>query len=95
MYLPLVFLLAKRRTGFSWSTGILFQVIILFIAASAVMVTARYSQTLAAGIGMFLSAAFAVYGFSRLAHKSELSGPLGKLATYAQTIMKKIGVWHE
>ncbi len=95
VYLPLVFLLAKHRTGFSWDTTVLKQIILLFVAAAVVMGLARYSQTLAAGFGLLLSATFAVYGFSRLAHKSELSGPLGKLAAYAQTIMKKIGVWHE
>jgi PST family polysaccharide transporter len=93
--LPLVYWLAKRRTGFFWSTGIMIQVITLFIAASAIMALARSSQILAAVIGLLISAAFTLYGFSRLAHKTELSGPLGKLAAYAQAIMKKIGVWHE
>lgn len=95
VYLPIVFWLVKRRTGFSLDSAVLKQIILLFVAAAVVMGLARYSQTWAAGTGLLLSAVFGVYGFSRLAHKTELSGPLGKLAAYAQTIMKKIGVWHE
>ena len=95
VYLPLVFLLAKRRTGFSWASSVFKQITLLFVSAVAILILARYSQTLAAGIGMLLSATFAVYGFSRLAHKSELSGPLGKLAEQAQKLMKIIGVWYE
>lgn len=93
--LPLVYWLAIRRTGFSWPTTIMIQVILLFVAACLVMLSARYSQALAAGFGMLLSAIFGLYGFSRLAHKTELSGGLGKLAAYAQSAMKRVGVWHE
>lgn len=95
VYLPVVFWLGKRRTGFFWNSSVAKQIALLFIVASLVMGLARYSQTLAAGLGLLLSAAFGVYGFSRLAHKTELSGSMGKWAFYAQTIMKRIGVWHD
>ena len=94
-YLPVVYLLAKRRTGFSWNGPVLKQIVSLFIAAAAVMVLARYSQSLAAGFGLLLSAGFGAYGFSRLAHKSELTGVLGNVAHKTQMAMKKIGVWHD
>jgi PST family polysaccharide transporter len=93
--LPLVYWLAKRRTGFTWDSAVLKQILLLFLAALAVMILARYSQALAAGAGLLLSAGFGLYGFSRLAHKTQLSGSLGKLANYAQKIMKRVGVWHE
>lgn len=95
VFLPLVYWLARRRTGFFWNGLVLKLIVSLFVVAMAVMALAYYSQELAAGIGLLLSAAFGVYGFSRLAHKSELSGTLGKFAFYAQTIMKKVGVWYE
>ena len=93
--LPLVYWLAKRRTGFSWNSSVLNQIILLFVSAAAILILARYSQTLAAGFGLLLSTVFGLYGFSRLAHKTELSGILGKIAAITQRTMKKIGVWHD
>ena len=93
--LPLVYWLAKRRTGFSWNGSVLKQIASLFIAAAAVMALGRYSQTMAAAIGLILGTLFGIYSFSRLAHKTELSGKLGIMASMAQQLMKKMGVWHE
>jgi O-antigen/teichoic acid export membrane protein len=95
VYLPLVYLLAKRRTGFAWNKAVLLQIILLFLSAIAIMVLAHYKQALAVGFGMLLSTMFGVYGFSRLAHKTELAGMLGNVALMTQRIMKKIGVWHD
>lgn len=93
--LPLVYWLAKRRTGFYWESIVIKQIILMFVAASVIMVLARYSQNAAAGFGLLLSAAFGLYGFSRLAHKTELKGGIGKMAMLVQKQMKRIGVWHE
>lgn len=94
-YLPVVYLLAKRRTRFSWTGVVLKQFIALFLSATAVMILARISQALAVAVGLSLSAGFGIYGFSRLAHKTELTGVLEKIALKTQMAMKKIGVWHE
>lgn len=93
--LPLVYWLAKRRTGFAWDTSVIKQVGLVFSAAALILLCAKFTQVGAAVGGLLLSAVFGIYGFSRLAHKSELSGSLGKVAGQAQTLMKKIGVWHE
>jgi O-antigen/teichoic acid export membrane protein len=95
VYLPMVYWLAKRRTGFSWNSFVFKQIMLLFVSASAILVLARYSQTLATGFGILLSAMFGLYGFSHLAHKTELSGLLGRLALVAQCVMRKIGFWND
>lgn len=95
LYLPLVLWLAKRRTKFSWTSVVVKQMTLLFVAAFVIMVLARYSQSYAAGFGLLLSAVFGIYGFSRLAHKSELTGWLGSVASRTQQLMKKVGIWHE
>jgi PST family polysaccharide transporter len=95
VYLPLVFCLARRRTNFSWTSLVTKQIVLLFAAACLIMILARYSQEFAAGIGLLLSVGFGIYGFSRLAHKTELSGWLGNLAGRTRLLMKKVGIWHE
>jgi O-antigen/teichoic acid export membrane protein len=95
VYLPLVFWLAKRRTGFSWDKVVFKHAVILIVVAIAVMGLSRYSQILAAFCGLILSTVLLFYGFSRLAHKADLSGVLGKMAELIKNVMKRIGVWHE
>jgi len=52
--LPLVYWLAKRRTGFCWTPGVKRQVVMLVIAASAILGLERASGTLAAGVGVLM-----------------------------------------
>jgi hypothetical protein len=67
----------------------------LLLCASALLALSRYSLLAAAISGLVLSLACAIYGFGRLAYKTELGGRLGQLAGVAQHWMKRLGVWHE
>lgn len=86
---------AKRRVNLILWRGVQYQIAVLLLSAAALLALSRYSHTLAALIGLSLSAVFAIYGFSRLAHKTEIGGRLGQIAGVSQRWMKKLGVWHE
>lgn len=91
----LVFWQAKRRIGFALQQAVIKQLGFLLISSIGLLLLASYSLIITALVGSILSAVFALYGFTRLAHKSDLTGIFGKLAVWAQTWMKKLGVWHD
>jgi O-antigen/teichoic acid export membrane protein len=91
----LVFWQAKRRIGFALQPAVIKQLGFLLISSIGLLLLASYSLTATAGAGVLLSASFALYGFTRLAHKSDLTGIFGKVALWAQAWMKRFGVWHD
>jgi PST family polysaccharide transporter len=86
---------AKRRVGLLLWRGLVLQLGALLFSAAALLAISIYSRNASAILGILLSAAFAVFGFSRLAHKTEAGGRIGQLAGVAQGWMKKLGFWHE
>lgn len=90
----LVFWQARRRIGFALQKDVIRQLVFVLLASVVLLLLARYSLLVTAVVGILLSAAYAVYGFTRLAHKSNLTGRFGRLASWAQAWMKKLGVWH-
>ncbi|MDI1300843.1 MAG: O-antigen translocase [bacterium] len=93
--LPMVYWLAKRKTGFCWASRVWYQLAGLMLAAFAVLIIAEWSILAGAAAGLILSAAFGLYSFSRLAHKTNLAGPLGRVAVLGKTWMIRAGVWRE
>ena len=86
---------AMRRTKFIWQPEVTRPLLFLLMSTSVLLLVARNSLQATALLGVTLSAGYAVYAFSRLAHKTSLTGRLGRLALFAQACMKRIGVWHE
>ncbi len=91
----LVFWQAKRRMGLVIQQDVIRQLCFLLLSSFVLLILARYSLLATAVVGILLSAVYAVYGFTRLAHKSNLTGRLGSVANWAQAKMKSMGVWHE
>lgn len=84
---------AKRRVNLILWQTVRYQIAALLVSAATLMLASHYSPTAAALAGLSLSAVFAVYGFSRLAHKTEIGGRIGQWANVAQRMMKKLGIW--
>lgn len=95
IYLPLVYWLARWRTGFRWQTGVRRRLELLLLACAAVAGVGVWSQAAAAGIGVMLAAVFGLEGLARLGHMAGLTGPVGRLAGLSRKVMMKIGVWRE
>lgn len=95
VYLPVVYWLARRKTGFRWTQAVSRQLGCLLLAALALLAMAEWSTTAGAILGLILSGGVGFYSFSRLAHKSNMPGPLGRMAKNGQQLLMKIGVWRD
>ena len=94
-YLPVVFLLARYRTGFSWQRRVVWQIVLLVALAVTVFVASVCSQLLGAGLAACLSVMLGLQALARLGHMADLRGPLGRVAAMGQQLMKKTGAWHD
>lgn len=94
-YLPLVYWLAKRRTGFEWSAGTLKHLLMLTFAAAAIGVASICSEWASAGLGVAATLAFGLHSLARLGHMASPAGPLRSASAFSRKLMIKTGTWHE
>ncbi|WP_291931483.1 O-antigen translocase [Limnohabitans sp.] len=66
VYLPIVYLIAKSKTGFSWSSLVRRHLAYLLLTALVVLFIAEWNAIAGAIIGMFASIVFGINGFIRL-----------------------------
>lgn len=92
VYLPLVWVMARHRIGFSWTPSVLRQAGALIVAAVVVDVLARLSPVAAVGVGLPLATIFALYTLARLGQMAGLGGKVGRLAQASQKVIKRLGV---
>jgi PST family polysaccharide transporter len=84
-YLPLVYVLARRRIGFRWSRSVLIlSVVALAICIGVDIITSLTRWGMLAGC--VAAAAFAVYSLGRITHMSDLGGPVGRLGAMARRL---------
>lgn len=94
-YLPIVYWLARRKTGFRWAATVWRQLGWLLLAAIAVLAISEWSTIAGALAGLVMCIGFGIFSFIRLAHKTDLTGPLGRLAGYSRNLFMKLGVWRD
>ena len=90
-----VWVLARRRTGFSWSTDVRRLIMLVFASGMAIHALVWVNESVGATVGVLLAAGWGVYALVQLAHASALSGPVGKLAGASRAVLMKMGVWRE
>ncbi len=93
--LPVVYWLARRKTGFRWARTVRRQLSWLMLSALALLLAAGWSAAVGAVAGLVMSAGVGLYSFIRLAHKTTLSGPLGRLAGTCREHLMKMNMWHD
>jgi PST family polysaccharide transporter len=79
VYLPLVYWLARRRTGFRWHRSVLRDALLLCMAATLVAACGAWHDWLGAVVGVLAAGSFGVVALLRLARMVELGGALSKL----------------
>ena len=89
IYIIIVYVLAKLRTGFSWEAKIIKQFFLVFAAAVIIMLANKWSVIGSAIGSVLFSSAFAVYGLLQLNKMTTLPKPIEQFAIYIKTILKK------
>lgn len=90
VYLPLVYVLARRRIGFQWQsnvTRLLLSVLALCILV-AILSTRYWWGPI---VAIVLTLLFGFYTLVRIAHMSNVGGLLGRIAVMAQRVSLKFG----
>lgn len=93
--LPLVYWLAWRRTGFRWSASVGWLLGWLMLGMLTVVCSGQWSTKASGMTGVLISGGFGLYSLTRLAHKANLGGSLGKLAARSRGALLKLGVIHD
>ena len=92
LHLPLMYLLAWRRTRFSWQRHVFMQLIFLFVITLFIYLVTIWSNFFGAVIGVVAALTFSAYTLARLAQIVNISGALGQVAKNSQKLMKLMGV---
>src|SRR5690606_21265539 len=95
VYLPVVYCLARRRTGFRWAPAVRRRLLLLFAASVAVAGLGAWREIAAVVVGLLAAAGFGLDGLARLGHMAGLGGSVGRLSQFSRRLMIKVGVWRE
>ncbi len=90
--LPVVYLLARRKTGFRWAPTVRRLFGWLMLGALVVLGIAKWAAAAGTVVGLLLSVGLGLYSFGRLAHMTNLTGPLSRLAEFGRTVLVKLGL---
>lgn len=91
VYLPLVYLLAKRRIGFQWSGSVVKLIVITFVLCIAVAIISTHYWS-GAIVTVAISLAFALYTLARIASTSNYGGPAVRITEFTLAKVKEICV---
>jgi PST family polysaccharide transporter len=93
--LPVVYYLARRRTGFRWAPAVRRRLLLLFAASVAVAGLGAWRDIAAMVVGLLAAVGFGLEGLARLGHMAGIGGPVGRLAGISRKVMMRVGVWRE
>jgi O-antigen/teichoic acid export membrane protein len=79
VYIPVVYWLARHRTGFKWASSILWHLSLLFAACTVVNAVTTWSVGVGASVGVLAACFWTAHAVTRLSRMSDLGGPLSRL----------------
>lgn len=88
VYLPLVYVLARKRTGFRWSKKIPIYISLLTLASITTILISNHSSVIGGVVGILFSAITSSYAFKKLSLKKELDKALRKILGESQSNLK-------
>lgn len=87
VYLPLVYWLARHKTGFRWSSGIWRQIWLLFGVCAVLKSVAMWSLIASASLGVLAAFCWAIYAMARLSHMGVVGGAIGRFGARVRARM--------
>jgi hypothetical protein len=88
--LPLVYWLAHRRIGFSWSRPVFLLSIVTFatcIGSAILALTMKWGMS----FGCVTAVGFALFSLGRITQLTNLGGPAGQLGASVRRLTERIG----
>ena len=79
VYLPMVYWLARRKTGFRWTSRVTWYIGSLFVTCVLVNVAAAWSEVLAASMSVLVACCWAVHAITRFLRMNINGGPVAKI----------------
>ncbi len=95
VYLPTVFFLARRRTGFAWHRDVYLQFVLVAATAVTVFIAALWSQLLGAGVGVLAATVLGLHGIARIGKMTNVGGRLGRVSELSQRMLARFGGWRD
>lgn len=92
IYLPLVYWLAKRRTGFRWSRSVINLMCLFLTATIALFFIAGLSERAGGIAGLLLGVGLATYSLARLNTMANLGSRIGSIARHSRNLLLRIKV---
>lgn len=92
VYLPLVYWLACRRTGFRWQPSVMRDALVLCMAAIIVAACGSWNEWLGALLGLLVAGGFGVVSLLRLARMTNSGGTIEKLAKLTSRKLSRISL---
>ena len=83
--LPLVYWLARRRIGLSWSRSVFILSVVTLVICAGVDIMVALTRW-GTWLGCIAACAFAIFSLGRITHMSNLGGPVGRLGAMARQI---------
>ncbi len=88
VYLPLVYVLARRRIGFRWSTRVVWLWVTIFVLCAGFFVLASFVEW-APVPTVLLSIGFGLYSLDRVIRLGNVAGPIGTIASGARKVLAR------
>ena len=89
LYLPFVYWLAKKRTGFRWTTSVGRTFLMLLALAILAAILASSSAFVGASFAVSAGALYSLFAVKRLSIMADLSGPLASLKRLSMPKLRK------
>lgn len=93
VYLPMIYVIARQKTGFRWTPAVKWLIGGLFFASILVILVAQWSASLGSVVGLLSGVVSGAYSAGRLARKSNLDSICSRGARRFRQWLMKIGVW--
>jgi len=92
-YLPLVYWLARWRTGFAWQSHVLRHLALLTLVAVITCLLPHWNEWVTVVLGLAAAVGFGLHGLHRLGSMLDDNGRLGRWVAAGNRLMMKMRVW--
>jgi len=89
LYLPVVYMLARKRTGFRWAPIVCVNFWLLMVLGILEAVVAHSDAVIGGVFSVCAGALYSLYAIRRLSHMADLSGPLSRLTRFYSRAARK------